>query len=76
MIASLRSDQAYRLIEKMRERHIILNPYLDQDMINTIYQAVGVQVEAPAPAGGRRGGDDDDEVEDDLDEDIAEEEDD
>merc|ERR1719453_1718019 len=37
-------EQAYRLIEKMRERHIILNPYLDQDMINNIYQAVGVSV--------------------------------
>ena len=32
----------------MRERHIILNPYLDQDMINNIYQAVGVQVEEPS----------------------------
>jgi len=62
-------EQAYRLIEKMRERHIILNPYLDQDMINNIYQAVGVAVEKPAPARGA----DDDEVEDDMEEDIVEE---
>ena len=53
----------------MRERHIILNPYLDQDMINNIYQAVGVQVEEPDAGGG-----DDDEMEEDIAEDVEEEE--
>jgi len=57
-------EQAYRLIEKMRERHIILNPYLDQDMINTIYSRVGVAVEA----------EDKDEMEEDIADDVVEEE--
>ena len=33
----------------MRNRKIILSPYLDQTMVNSIYQAVGV---APADDGG------------------------
>ena len=33
----------------MRNRKIILSPYLDQKMVNSIYQAVGV---APADDGG------------------------
>ncbi len=41
--------QAYELIEDMRNRKIILSPYLDQKMVNSIYQAVGV---APADDGG------------------------
>ena len=41
--------QAYELIEDMRNRKIILSPYLDQTMVNSIYQAVGV---APADDGG------------------------
>merc|ERR1712196_65084 len=59
-------EQAYRLIEKMRERHIILNPYLDQDMINAIYQAVGVAVEQDRD--NTQG-----EMEEDIAEDVSEE---
>ena len=35
-------EQAYALIEKMRQRNIILSPYLDQDMVQDIYKAMGV----------------------------------
>jgi hypothetical protein len=52
----------------MRERHIILNPYLDQDMINNIYQAVGVAVEEEGGGGGEAD-------EDDMEEDIIAEDD-
>jgi intraflagellar transport protein 140 len=65
-------EQAYRLIEKMRERHIILNPYLDQEMINTIYQAVGVAIEGEGGAADAAG---DDVAEDDMEEEISEGED-
>mmetsp|Transcript_19068 Transcript_19068/g.64920 ORF Transcript_19068/g.64920 Transcript_19068/m.64920 type:complete len:1396 (+) Transcript_19068:174-4361(+) len=42
-------SQAYQLIEKMRERGIILSPYLDQKMVSSVYQAMGVD---PAEAAG------------------------
>mmetsp|Transcript_17764 Transcript_17764/g.41776 ORF Transcript_17764/g.41776 Transcript_17764/m.41776 type:complete len:1379 (+) Transcript_17764:96-4232(+) len=35
-------QQAYQLTEKMRERHIILGPYLDQMMVEKIYSAMGI----------------------------------
>jgi len=35
-------EQAYHLIEKMRDRNIILSPYLDQEMVESIYKAMGV----------------------------------
>ena len=33
--------QAYKLIEQMRSRNIILSPYLDQRMIEDIYKVRG-----------------------------------
>eukprot|EP00854_Cymbomonas_tetramitiformis_P005426 gene5426-6578_t len=35
-------EQAYHLIEKMRDRNIILSPYLDQEMVESVYKAMGV----------------------------------
>eukprot|EP00276_Gloeochaete_wittrockiana_P002244 CAMPEP_0184673476 /NCGR_PEP_ID=MMETSP0308-20130426/86689_1 /TAXON_ID=38269 /ORGANISM="Gloeochaete witrockiana, Strain SAG 46.84" /LENGTH=1407 /DNA_ID=CAMNT_0027120965 /DNA_START=36 /DNA_END=4259 /DNA_ORIENTATION=- len=43
-------EQAYHLIEKMRERNIILSPYLDQEMVEKIYEAMGVEVAAEPAA--------------------------
>ncbi|GAX73042.1 hypothetical protein CEUSTIGMA_g494.t1 [Chlamydomonas eustigma] len=36
--------QAYKLVEQMRSRNIILSPYLDQRMIEDIYKAIGVDL--------------------------------
>lgn len=36
---------AYKTIEQMRQRGIILSPYLDQAMVQQIHQAVGVQMQ-------------------------------
>lgn len=32
------NEQAYRLIENMRQRGILLAPFLDTDLINTVYR--------------------------------------
>ena len=34
------------MIEKMRDRHIITGPYLDQHLIEDVYSAMGIQVSA------------------------------
>ena len=44
-------EQAHSLIEKMVARSIVLAPYLDQDMVNNICSAMGVEVPRdPTPA--------------------------
>ena len=43
-------EQAYTLIEKMRSRSIILSPYLDHEMVSTIYGAMGMPVAQDPPA--------------------------
>mmetsp|Transcript_30722 Transcript_30722/g.68056 ORF Transcript_30722/g.68056 Transcript_30722/m.68056 type:complete len:1411 (+) Transcript_30722:34-4266(+) len=35
--------EAYKLIEQMRGRNIILSPYLDQRMVEEVYKALGVE---------------------------------
>ena len=43
-------EQAHQLVEKMRSRGIILSPYLDQEMVQAIYGAMGLPVaQDPAP---------------------------
>ena len=43
-------EQAHQLVEKMRGRGIILSPYLDSEMVQTIYGAMGLPVaQDPAP---------------------------
>jgi intraflagellar transport protein 140 len=63
---------AYRMIERMRERQIVLSPYLDRAMIEQIHMACGVplpeETTGPAPEGGIPG-------EEEMDEDIQVEED-
>ena len=53
--------QAYALIEKMRGRGIILSPYMDQQMVESIYKAMGIET-------------DDNVGDDDIGEDIVEDE--
>ena len=42
-------EQAYTLIEKMRSRSIILSPYLDHEMVSTIYGAMGMPAAQDPP---------------------------
>lgn len=37
-------EQAHQLVEKMRGRGIILSPYLDSEMVQAIYGAMGLPV--------------------------------
>lgn len=37
-------EQAFRLIESMRQRGIVLAPFLDADLINTVYRCVACVV--------------------------------
>jgi hypothetical protein len=46
-------QQAYTLVEQMKDRGIVIAPYLDGDMVDNVYREVGVEV---APRGGGRGG--------------------
>jgi len=57
-------EEAYKLIESMRTRRIILHPYLEQDMIEDIYSNMNVAL-APESMDN-----DDDEIPDDLEEEL------
>jgi len=52
-------QQCYQLIEKMRQRRILLGPYLDQSMVDTIYRKMNIHVPA-----------DNDEVDEEIDSDM------
>ena len=44
-------QQAYNLIERMRDRNIIITPYLDQAIIDRVYDAMGIaQPQRPGAA--------------------------
>lgn len=62
-------QDAYDMIERMRDRKITLGPYLDNKMVQTIHQNVG----APMPDEFNGGGNDhrDDEIDDDIGEEIG-----
>ena len=49
-------QKAYSLIQQMRDRNIIISPYLDKEMTDTIYREVGATAEMRG--GGKDGGDD------------------
>mmetsp|Transcript_83931 Transcript_83931/g.237404 ORF Transcript_83931/g.237404 Transcript_83931/m.237404 type:complete len:1469 (+) Transcript_83931:229-4635(+) len=59
-------DAAYKLIENMRSRQIVLHPYLEQDMIEEVHRMVGVPLVSEAAG-------DDGEVDDDVAEELDEE---
>jgi hypothetical protein len=42
--------EAYHLIEKMRERRIILHPYLEHDIVVDIHRSLGIPLEPEAAA--------------------------
>eukprot|EP00743_Colponemidia_sp_Colp-15_P005070 GILK01005459.1.p1 GENE.GILK01005459.1~~GILK01005459.1.p1 ORF type:complete len:1424 (+),score=370.05 GILK01005459.1:129-4400(+) len=37
-------QEAYNLIERMRQRRIILSPYLDQEIVDAVYHAMGIEI--------------------------------
>ncbi|KAJ1627583.1 hypothetical protein T492DRAFT_876543 [Pavlovales sp. CCMP2436] len=41
-------QQAYQSIQKMRARNLLLAPYLDSELIDAVYRAVGVEPEPEA----------------------------
>jgi len=53
-------EEAHRTVERMRARNIILNPYIDRALLESIYKAVGMPPpesgEAPGPGGPPAGG--------------------
>lgn len=65
-------QDAYRMIERMRERQIVLSPYLDRAMIEEIHKACGVPPPEEAAAQAQEGAHPE---EDDMEEDIQVEED-
>ena len=52
-------EQCYQLIERMRQKRIVLGPYLDQSMVDHIYRAMDIPIQRNNSGGG------------DIDEDIA-----
>jgi len=60
-------QQAYVLIEKMRERKIILNPYLDSQLIEQVYTAMGEShLDATSSLPRTGGGEVDEDIEEDM----------
>lgn len=60
------------MIEKMRARDILLAPYLDAELIETVYRAVGLQPEVESdvrrgPAQSVKPEDDDEVLDEELD---------
>merc|ERR1712127_166268 len=51
-------QQAYVLIEKMQERKIIINPYLDTELVDQVYQTMGEEYGGQGGGGGGGGHDD------------------
>eukprot|EP00928_Gymnodinium_smaydae_P021431 TRINITY_DN1835_c1_g1_i2.p1 TRINITY_DN1835_c1_g1~~TRINITY_DN1835_c1_g1_i2.p1 ORF type:complete len:1445 (-),score=352.81 TRINITY_DN1835_c1_g1_i2:414-4748(-) len=45
-------EQAHAMVERMRERRIVLTPYIDRNLLNRIYNSVGLQAPDQEPAGG------------------------
>lgn len=66
--------QAYQMMQKMRARNILYQPYLDVELTDSVYRAVGVEPE-PEPVGNRGGPsqslrpEDDDVIDDEVEED-------
>lgn len=50
------AQQAYTLVEQMKDRGIVVAPYLDGEMVKSIYREMGVEVEQPRGRGGSGGG--------------------
>jgi len=63
-------QQAYVLIEKMQERKIIINPYLDTELVDQVYQTMGEEYGGQGGGGG--GGGHDDGIGEEMDEEIEE----
>ena len=54
-------EQCYQLIERMRQKRIVLGPYLDQSMVDEIYRAMDIPIQR-----NNGGGDIDEDIADDM----------
>ena len=68
------AQEAYKLIEQMRSRGIVVSPYLDQKLIADVYQALGLEVFDERQGQHRSGGGARHQQQDDEDENFIEEE--
>ena len=59
-------QKAYAFVEQMRDRNIILSPYLSKDMTNTIFKEVGASAESMMAGGSKDADAGDGEVGDDI----------
>lgn len=50
-------QQAYTLVEQMKDRGIVVAPYVDGDMLDNVYREMGVEVEPSGAGAGARAGD-------------------
>lgn len=66
-------EQAYRLIQKMKDQKIVLKPYIPNDMLVAIHKRIGEPMPGSSPKSARQS--DSDEIDEDFDEEIEEEED-
>ena len=77
-----RMDEAFDLMERMKARRIVLNPYLERTMMDEICRAVGREIDSGGGGGGggyggpggsnemKTGGDDDGSIEESIGEDM------
>jgi pentatricopeptide repeat protein len=49
-------DAAFKLLQDMRQRRIVLHPYLEQDVINDIHRQVGAGLPPEGSSGDGNGG--------------------
>lgn len=70
------AQEAYKLVEQMRSRNIIISPYLDQRMVEEIYKALGLdlvderQPEKRAPIRNQYASDDGGAIDEDIQDEI------
>jgi len=62
-------EASYKLIESMRSRHIVLHPYLEQDMVEDIHRRVGASMTQDRPG---EDAPEDEDVAEELDEELDE----
>ena len=66
-------EQAYQLIEQMRDRQIVLPLYLESQLVQAVYSAMGVEyVEQETPQGAHHPAGEAMDIPDEIDEDLAE----
>ena len=63
--------RSYQYMGDMKERRILLHPYIDAQVLDEVHRAVGVPLDGDDNDGGDRGSDNE-ELEDDIEEEVEE----